>query len=130
MADIIEDDHMAKQRMAYMRENGCKCNCCMWHRSPTIKIILAIMFLGLVADLAAQVALGPTVYLSAALLGFIGVILLIVFMGWVLSMACSCKGRHWIHGADEDPFEIARVRYAKGDITKKQYLEIKRDISN
>ena len=63
-------------------------------------------------------------YLTAALTGFVGLILLIIFVGWVVSIACSCRGRHWIHGADVDPSEMARIRYAKGEISKKEYEDI------
>ena len=117
-----------KDTMAYMR-SGCKCNCCMWHRSPTVKIILAVMFLAIVVDLAAQLVFGANIALQAALAGFVGVILLIVGIGWLVSMACSCKGRHWIHGAEDDPLTLAQKRYAGGAITKKQYQEIAKELS-
>lgn len=109
--------------------NGCKCNCCMWHRSATVKIILAVMFLAMVVALAAQVIFGANIAFQGAALAFIGVILMIVGIGWVVSMACSCKGRHWIHGSDEDPIEVARLRYAKGDINKSEYDRIIKAIS-
>ncbi len=110
-----------------MHSSKCDCNCCMWHNSPTVKIVLAVIFLALVVDLAVSVLIGPAGYLTAALSGFVGLILLIVFAGWLISMACSCKGRHWIHGPD-DPKDVAKARYARGDITKKEYSEILKDL--
>jgi uncharacterized membrane protein len=99
----------------------------MWHNSPTVKIVLAVIFLALVVDLAVSAIWGAQGWLTAALAGFIGLILLIIFVGWVLSIACTCKGRHWIHGTD-DPYETARSRYANGTISKKQYEEIVRTL--
>lgn len=110
-----------KHAMSHLRYSACDCNCCMWHNSPTVKIILAVIFLALVADLALSVLFGAQGYLSAALSGFVGLILLIIFAGWLIAMACSCKGRHWIHGADHDPADIAKMRYAKGEISRTDY---------
>ena len=115
-------------RTSHISGGSCSCNCCMWHNSPTVKIILAVIFLALVVDLAVSAIWGAQAYLTAALAGFVGLILLIIFVGWVLSIACTCKGRHWIHGAAEDPYVTARARYAKGDISKKQYEEIVRTL--
>ncbi len=117
-----------KDPMAHMRAASCSCNCCMWHNSPTVKIVLAVIFLALVVNLAAAAIWGPSGYLTAALSGFVGLILLIMFIGWLLSIACTCRGRHWIHGADVDPYETARMRYSKGDISKKEYEEIVRTL--
>lgn len=114
--------------MSHLRNGACDCNCCMWHNSPTIKIVLAVIFLALIVDLAAVAIWGTQGYLTAALAGFIGLILLIMLAGWLISIACSCRGRHWIHGADADPADIAKMRYAKGEITKKQYSEILKDL--
>jgi uncharacterized membrane protein len=102
----------------------------MWHNSPTVKIILAVVFLALIVDLAVSAIFGAAAYLTAALAGFIGLILLIILVGWIVSIACSCKGRHWIHGPDADPKEIARMRYAKGDISRKEYNDIVRDLKS
>ena len=121
--------YMAKRdSMSHMRQ-GCRCNCCMWHRSATVKIILAVMFLAMVMSLAFQLVFGANFALQAATLGFLGVIFLIVAVGWIVSMACSCKGRHWIHGPDEDPIEVARLRYAKGEINKTDYERIVKTVS-
>jgi uncharacterized membrane protein len=95
----------------------------MWHNSPTVKIVLAVIFLALVVDLAVSAIFGAAGYLTAALAGFVGLILLIMFIGWVVSIACTCRGRHWIHGSD-NPYESARARYAKGEISKKEYEDI------
>ncbi|MDE1865691.1 MAG: hypothetical protein KGH94_03605 [Candidatus Micrarchaeota archaeon] len=116
------------QKKSQMRYSACDCNCCMWHNSPTVKILLAIVFLALVVDLAVTVFFGPAGYLTAALSGFVGLILLIVFIGWLISISCTCGGRHWIHGADADPKEIAKIRYSKGEISKKEYSDIIRDL--
>lgn len=119
-----------KDKMSHMRATSCDCNCCMWHNSPTVKIILAVIFLALVVDLAVSAVFGAAAYLTAALSGFVGLILLIVFIGWVVSIGCSCKGRHWIHGAEANPYETARIRYAKGDISKKEYQDILKTLKN
>jgi uncharacterized membrane protein len=119
---------MKKNDVHYMRGDACHCSCCMWHRNPVIKIILACLFLAMIADLTLQVVLGTTAYLTQALLSFVGVVLLIVFIGWVVSMGCQCKGRHWIHAPDEDALSVLQVRYAKGEVNKKQYQEIAKEI--
>ena len=111
-------------KMSHLRSSACDCNCCMWHNSPTVKIILAVIFLALIVDLAVAAIFGAQAYLTAALAGFIGLILLIILVGWIISIACTCRGRHWIHGPDQEPAAIAKLRYAKGDISKSEYNEI------
>jgi putative membrane protein len=37
-------------------------------------------------------------------------------------------GRGW-HGSDPDALEIARRRYARGEITKEQYDQLKKDLT-
>jgi uncharacterized membrane protein len=115
---------MPDKKKSSMRYAACDCNCCQWQHSPTLRIILAVIFLAIVVDLAVTVFLGPRGYLTSALSGFVGLVFLIIFAGWLLSIACPCKGRHWVHGADVDPKEMARMRYAQGEITKKEYSDI------
>lgn len=112
----------------HMQVTSCNCNCCKWHHSPTVKIVLAVIFLALIVDLAVSAIFGPQAYLTAALSSFVGLILLIIFVGWVISIGCTCKGRHWIHGSDADAYETARMRYAKGDVSKKEYEDIVRTL--
>jgi uncharacterized membrane protein len=121
------DDEM-KNDWSHMRQ-GCKCNCCMWHKSATIKIILAAIFVAMVVNLVLQLFIGQTAWLAESMLTFVGLVLMIFFIGWIVSMACSCKGRHWIHGPDEDPASVAKLRYARGEISKKEYLEIAKQVS-
>lgn len=107
---------------------NCSCSCCKWHDSSTVRFLLALLFFALVIDLAAQVVFGVQPYLYISMISFIGIILLIGFIGWVLSMACSCRGRHWIHGPDRDPELIAKERYAAGEISRTEYLRIVKDL--
>ena len=106
----------------------CSCSCCKWHNSRTVRFLLVLLFLALVVDLAAQAMFGAQQYLYISMVGFVSVILLIGFLGWILSMACSCRGRHWIHGPDLDPNFIAKERYASGEISRNEYLRIIKDI--
>lgn len=108
--------------------NSCSCSCCKWHYSSVIRFILAVLFLAIVVVLASSVFLGMHSYMVNAIAGFIGIILLIGFIGWALSMMCSCKGAHYIHGIRSDPEEIARIRYANGDISRKEYMQIIKDV--
>jgi putative membrane protein len=39
------------------------------------------------------------------------------------------SGHHVEHINDNSPLEIAKIRYAKGEITKEQYEQIKKDLS-
>jgi putative membrane protein len=36
---------------------------------------------------------------------------------------------HAAHGHSEDPLQIAKARYAKGELTKKEYEDLKKDLA-
>lgn len=128
MLSILIEGGMMNDTKNHVHTTACDCNCCKWHNSPTVKIVLAVIFLALIVDLAVAAVFGSAAYLTAALAGFVGLILLIIFVGWIISIACTCKGRHWIHGADADPYETARFRYANGEISKREYEDIVRTL--
>jgi putative membrane protein len=60
-------------------------------------------------------------------------LLMIVFWGgiiWLIVWGISRLTRHEAyHGADKKPLDIARERYAKGEITKEQFDQIKKDLN-
>jgi putative membrane protein len=51
-----------------------------------------------------------------------GIITLIV---WGITRLTRCKTHH---GAERNPLKIVRERYAKGEITKEQFDQIKNDL--
>ncbi len=108
--------------------NSCTCTCCKWHYSSAIRFLLAVLFLSIVVVLGSGVVLGLHQYMLNAITGFIGLILLIGFIGWALSMMCTCKGAHFIHGMESNPMEVARARYARGEINRKEYMQISKDL--
>lgn len=60
-----------------------------------------------------------------------GVILMILFWGGLIAFAIWGIRRLMRHNSIDkgDALEIAKTRYAKGEITKEQYLQIKKDLS-
>lgn len=67
---------------------------------------------------------------------FLSVILFILFVLFVFMLIRAIvKGSHGTKEADEESGEtdtaiqILRERYAKGEITKRQYLDMKKDLS-
>jgi putative membrane protein len=57
--------------------------------------------------------------------------LLVFGVGW--GMAYRLRSRHPRQGhepAPEDPFEILKRRYAKGELTKEQFEQMKNDIKD
>lgn len=110
----------------------CPCGCCKWHSSKAIQIVLAVMFILIVVALAASIIFSSNAYFGNVVFSFIGVILLIVFIGWIFGFFCSCRGVHWSrHGYDwvDSSRLIARERYAKGEISKKEYERIMKDLA-
>ncbi|MGI0100792.1 MAG: hypothetical protein ACREBH_03715 [Candidatus Micrarchaeaceae archaeon] len=109
----------------------CPCGCCKWHSSGAVRALLAIMFVLIVIAFAASLVFSSNQYFSTSILSFMGVIFLIVFIGWVFGFFCSCRGVHWSrHGfnmLDESRIVLKR-RYANGEITKKQYESMMKDI--
>jgi putative membrane protein len=63
-----------------------------------------------------------------------GGILMILFWGGIITLIVWGVRRLTRHsgvsGATGNPLEIAKERYAKGDITKKEYEQIKKDLSS
>jgi uncharacterized membrane protein len=110
----------------------CPCGCCKWHSSRAVQSVLTIMFVLIVASFAASIIWSYNTYFGAGILSFMGVIFLIVFIGWIFGFFCSCRGMHWSrHGYDwlDTARLAAKRRYAEGDITKSQYDKIMRDLA-
>ena len=65
-------------------------------------------------------------------LGILMIILMIVFWGGLIALivwAVSRFGRdHKTEAGDKRALDIAKERYAKGEITKEQFEQIKRDL--
>jgi uncharacterized membrane protein len=109
----------------------CPCGCCRWHSSPILKTVLAIMFVLIVIAFLASIIFVHNTYFGRSILSLMGVVFLIVFIGWVFGFFCSCKHTHLArHGYTifDNSKIIAKKRYAKGEITKKQYDSIMKDI--
>jgi len=111
----------------------CPCGCCKWHSSKTIQAILALMFIFIVvAFIASLVFARSSVYYGNLILSFMGVIFLIVFVGWLFGFFCSCRGVHWSrHGFErfDEARMVLRKKYADGKITKKEYDRVLKDLS-
>lgn len=109
----------------------CPCGCCKWHSSSAVRTILAIMFVLIVISFAASLVFVRNAYFGNAILSFMGVIFLIIFIGWIFGFFCSCRGVHWSrHGYDwiDSGRMAARRRYASGEISKKEYDRIMKDL--
>src|SRR5580704_14626526 len=110
----------------------CSCGCCRWHSSRALKALLGVLFVLMIGAIAASLIYSSSAaFYSNLVLSFIAVVLLIVFIGWVFGFFCSCRGQHWSrHGFNQ--FDEAKMtlrnRYAKGDITKKEYDKMMKDI--
>ena len=61
-----------------------------------------------------------------------GSIWFVVFWGLVLWVVLTLVGRAGGSGArgDDSPVEIARRRYARGDITREEFEQIRRDLGS
>ena len=58
-------------------------------------------------------------------------LLLVVFVVWLVKSTASDKDRFFSHpsvGSDNSPFEILDERYARGEIDRVQYQQIKDDL--
>ncbi len=58
----------------------------------------------------------------------------LVVIGLIIWLVLSASSRERVKSAfrgneRKDPFDIAKERYAKGEITREQYEQIKRDLS-
>jgi putative membrane protein len=60
-----------------------------------------------------------------------GVVLMILFWGGLIAFAVWGIRRLTRHDSSErgNPLEIAKERYAKGEITKQRYEQLKKDLS-
>lgn len=124
---------MARKKNLYDSKSAetCPCGCCKWHSNRAISMLLAAMFILIVIAFAASLVFSYNTYYSSSILAFMGVIFLIVFAGWGVGFFCSCRGYHWgRHGygmPDHARHELRR-RYASGEITKKQFDKMMRDL--
>jgi len=56
-------------------------------------------------------------------------VLIILFIVWIVARGSGGWGMgNWNTGSRRDPLEIAKERYAKGEITKDQFDEIKKNL--
>ncbi len=60
------------------------------------------------------------------LLFWAGIIALIV---WAVTRAARPSGHHTVASEGRAPLEIANERYARGEITREQWEQLKRDLS-
>ncbi len=113
--------------------DSCPCGCCRWHSSRAIRAVLGLMFILIIVGFAASLIFSSSsYYYSQGILSFIGVILLIVFIGWIFGFFCSCRGVHWSRhgfGRFDEARMIIRRKYAEGKISKKEYDRLMRDIN-
>lgn len=124
---------MARKKNLYDSKGAdtCPCGCCKWHSSRTIKVVLAIMFVFIIAAFAAAISYSSNPYFGQSVLSFMGVIFLVIFIGWAFGFFCSCRGVHWArHGYSmfDDSRLVAKRRYADGSISKKEYDRILKDL--
>jgi putative membrane protein len=71
-------------------------------------------------------------WLGMGMMWFFGVVLLIgvvLMVVWIVRMTQGPSGHASAPAPGNDPCNIAKVRYAKGEITKEQYDEICRTLS-
>jgi putative membrane protein len=69
---------------------------------------------------------------GGVIFGVIAFFVAIMFIMMVARLVLGPRHRPWMHGngmAGNDPLEIAKGRYAKGEISKEQFEQIKKDIS-
>ena len=90
------------------------------------------MFILIVAAFVASIVFtAKSVYFNNTILAFMGVIFMIVFVGWIFGFFCSCRGTHWHrHGYDwiDSSRMVAKKRYAEGEITRSEYNKIISDL--
>ena len=55
-----------------------------------------------------------------------GIIALVV---WVIAKLAGSSGSEKSSGGRQNPLDIARDRYARGDITRQQFEEMKKDLT-
>jgi putative membrane protein len=60
------------------------------------------------------------------ILFWVGVFALVV---WVIARLVGHEGSRSVEGKKHNPLDIARERYARGEITKEQFEQIKKDLT-
>lgn len=109
----------------------CPCSCCRWHSSKALKSVLAAMFILIVVAGGALIFYPASTYLEVGAMSFVGIILVVVFVGWGVSLSCSCKGIHWArHGYAlfDSSKLVAKDRYARGEISRKEFENMMNDL--
>ena len=72
-----------------------------------------------------------TMHQDYGILGFIVPIVMLLIVAVVIIVAIRLlRGSHFghYHSMHRDPLDIARERYAKGEINKEQYDELQKDL--
>ncbi len=92
------------------------------------------IWIGLLVLFAFIFIIGVIVMGGYGMMGFgfgFGWLFMIVFWGLVIWLVYELVNRTQLKTThtSEDSFEILKRRYAKGEITKKQYEKMKRDLS-
>ena len=68
---------------------------------------------------------GNSMFLGGGIFMFIFWILIIVLIASILKDSFIGDSRHSKQNKSETPMEILKIRYAKGEITKEQYQDMK-----
>lgn len=58
-----------------------------------------------------------------------GSVWFVVFWGAIIWIAAKLLGRDEVRGRDESALEIARRRYARGELSREEFEQIRRDLS-
>jgi len=125
---------MARKKSLYESKSAdtCPCGCCKWHSSKAVRGVLALMFILIVSAFVASIVFSDASgFYSSSTFSFMGVIFLLVFVGWGFILFCSCRGLHWSrHGYDwlDNSRMTARRRYAEGEISRKDYTKMMDDL--
>jgi putative membrane protein len=62
--------------------------------------------------------------------GLFGGLLWLILIGVIIYLLVSLVApRHEMKHGDEDPLEIVRRRYAKGEITREEYEQMRKDLT-
>jgi uncharacterized membrane protein len=109
----------------------CSCGCCKWHSSKVLKALLGVLFILIVVSFAASLIYKTNNTFNISIYSFLGIVFLIVFIGWIFGFFCTCQGVHWSrHGYEsfDKSLSALRKRYANGEITKSQYDSMRKDL--
>ncbi|MGC8479525.1 MAG: hypothetical protein ACP5M9_02560 [Candidatus Micrarchaeia archaeon] len=88
-------------------------------------IVVAFIIVGFIAVLTFLYVPTTLAYQNIPYITLVMIILLIVMWGLLLIL----MSKTGYHDSYADPIQILKSRYARGEITKKQYLEMSKDIS-